>query len=95
MNIQDIDKSFHNIFKNFNLKKKNSYLGVYLPESFKKLNLNKYNKCCLILFIDNISENLGHFITIVKINKKKIIFIDSYGKKPNFYNESVYNNFFN
>lgn len=48
-----------------NGKKFKNYLGVFTIKEYNTLNLKK-KKNSLILFISNISKNLGHFVTIFK-----------------------------
>ena len=53
-----------------NGKKFKNYLGVFTIEEYNALNLKNKKKFSLILFISNISENLGHFVTIFKSENK-------------------------
>ena len=66
------------------------YLGVFTIKEYNTLDL-KNKKCfSLILFISNISKNLGHFVTIFK-SKNKIFFCDSFGKNITFYKKNIHN----
>ena len=49
-----------------NGKKFKNYLGVFTIEEYNALNLKNKKNFSLILFISNISEILGHFVTIFK-----------------------------
>ena len=49
-----------------NGKKFKNYLGVFTIEEYNALNLKNKKNFSLILFISNISKNLGHFVTIFK-----------------------------
>ena len=93
MNVAEIDKSIKDLFIKAKLGHlKNTYLGVYLLNSFKDLPLNNYTCCSLILFIDNISQNLGHWVCLFKIHNN-LFFIDSFGKKPFFYKKTITNRY--
>ena len=67
-----------------NISLNNNYLGIFTKIDLEKLNINTYKNFSLILFIDNISENLGHWNCIIKIDNK-IFFLDSFGFNPKFY----------
>ena len=93
MNVAEIDKSIKDLFTKSNLGiLKNTYLGVYLPSSFKNIPLKNYTYCSLILFIDNISQNLGHWVCLFKIHNN-LFFIDSFGKKTFFYKKKITNKY--
>ena len=67
-----------------NISLNNNYLGIFTKIDLEKLNINTYKNFSLILFIDNISENLGHWTCIIKIDNK-IFFLDSFGFDSKFY----------
>ena len=67
------------------INKKNNYLGIFTIEQFNNLNIYNIHHFCLILFINTISANLGHYVVYAK-NKNRFYFFDSYGFKPSFYN---------
>lgn len=70
------------------------YLGVFTIKEYNTLDLKNKKYFSLILFISNISKNLGHFVTIFK-SKNKIFFCDSYGKNLKYYKIKIKNiNFF-
>ena len=73
-----------------NGKKFKNYLGVFTIEEYNALNLKNKKNFSLILFISNISKNLGHFVTIFK-SENKIFFCDSYGKNVTFYKKKIKN----
>lgn len=87
MDNTDIKKYLEYILNN---EHKKHYLGIFTIDSFNILNIKNKKKCSLILFINNISKNLGHWVTIININHK-LYFIDSYGLSPMFYNKSINN----
>ena len=89
MDDADIKTHLEYILKK-NYKKK--YLGIFTIESFNILDLRKREKCSLILFINNVSRNLGHWVVVININYK-LYFIDSYGLSPVFYNKNIKNNY--
>ena len=66
------------------------YLGIFTIDSFNILDIRGRKNCSLILFIDNVSKNLGHWVSVIKINYK-LYFIDSYGLPPTFYNKNIKN----
>ena len=61
-----------------------NYLGIYTKDNIFDLNIMKYRYCSLVLFIDNISRNLGHWCVIIKI-MNNIYFLDSFGLHPKKY----------
>ena len=61
-----------------------NYLGIYTKDNIFDLNIMKYRYCCLVLFIDNISRNRGHWTVIIKI-MNNIYFLDSFGLHPKKY----------
>ena len=72
----------NNIFKNISIKY--NYLGIFSIKDLSNLNINLYENFSLILFIENISPKLGHWVSVFKI-KNKIFFLDSFGFHPNIY----------
>ena len=93
MNVTEIDKSVKDLFAKSKLGRlKNTYLGVFLLNSFKNLPLTNYKFCSLIIFIDNLSKNLGHWVCLFKIHNN-LYFIDSFGKKPLFYKKTITNRY--
>ena len=87
MDNTDVKNYLEYILKN---EHKKHYLGIFTIDSFNILNIKNKKKCSLILFINNISKNLGHWVTIININHK-LYFIDSYGLSPMFYNKNINN----
>ena len=77
-----IDKIFKNIPIKYN------YLGIFSIKDLHSLNINRYSYCSLILFIENISVNLGHWVCIFKI-KYELFFLDSFGFRPKFYKINI------
>ena len=73
-----------------NGKKFKNYLGVFTIKEYNTLNLKKKKQFSLILFISNISKNLGHFVTVFK-SENEIFFCDSYGKNVTFYKKKIKN----
>ena len=67
-----------------NVKDTDKYLGIYTKNNFFGLNIMKYEYCSLVLFIDNISINLGHWCVIVKI-RNNLYFLDSFALHPQYY----------
>ena len=93
MNIAEINKSFKDLFTKSKLGVlKKTYLGVYSLDSFNKIPLKNYTYCSIILFIDNITLNLGHWVCLFKIHND-LFFIDSFGKKPFFYKKTITNKY--
>ena len=93
MNIAEINKSFKDLFTKSKLGiLKKTYLGVYSLDSFNKIPLKNYTYCSIILFIDNITLNLGHWVCLFKIHND-LFFIDSFGKKPFFYKKTITNKY--
>ena len=77
--INHILKTFTNI--------NGEYLGIFTKSQLKKKNiiLDYYENAYLILFIDNISRRLGHWVTVLKL-RSRIYFLDSFGFHPKIYN---------
>ena len=63
------------------VKDTEGYLGIYTKDNFFDFDIMKYKYCCLVLFIDNISKNLGHWCVIIKI-RNNIYFLDSFALHP-------------
>lgn len=68
------------------------YLGIFSIKNFNELDIRSLGQFSLILFIDNISKHLGHWVTVVKASGK-LIFLDSYGHKPAFYKKKIRNRY--
>ena len=66
------------------------YLGVFSIGQYNKLDIHKFNKFSLILFINNIESNLGHFVSLFK-SGNKIYFCDSYGHNVKYYKKNIKN----
>ena len=66
------------------------YLGVFSIEEYNKLDIRKLDKFSLILFINNIDTNLGHFVSLFK-SGNKIYFCDSYGHNVKHYRRNIKN----
>ena len=66
------------------VKHTDNYLGIYTKYNIFDLDIMKYRYCSVILFIDNISKNLGHWCVIIKIINN-IYFLDSFGLHPKKY----------
>ena len=76
--------TINNIVKSFTQSCDN-YLGVFTISQLYDINFDHLRYTVIILFIDNISKKLGHWTSIIKINKK-IYFLDSFGLNPKLYN---------
>ena len=76
-------KNLNSILKYVLKSKYSQFLGIF---SLKEFNFFKIKKkhCVLIIFIDIISSQKFHWVTILK-NGKTLYFIDSYGLKPDSY----------
>lgn len=66
------------------VKDKDNFLGIYTKHNFQNVDFEKYKYCSLVLFIDNISMNLGHWCVITKI-ENNIYFLDSFSLHPEKY----------
>ena len=92
MNGLTLKKNIEYIFmKNTNYEK-HTYLGIFSIKEFNNLDLRYTNNCCLIIFIDGIKKNLGHWLVICKI-KKDLYWIDSFGLSPLFYKNNINNKY--
>ena len=79
------------ILQHVNNKEVNKYyLGVFSIEEYNKLDTRKLDKFSLILFINNIESNLGHFVSLFK-SRNKIYFCDSYGHNVKHYRRNIKN----
>lgn len=95
MNDSTINNNIKYIFKNNPEYQKETYLGIHSIDSFHELNLSNVNRCCVVIFIDNMTrKNLGHWVVAMKLNKD-LYFLDSFAKHPSFYNKNINNKYFN
>ena len=70
------------------INKKTNYLGLFTIEEFNNLNIYNIPHFCLILFINTISSNLGHYVVCAK-NENDFYFFDSYGFSPYSYSLKI------
>ena len=91
------------MIKKNHLKNIHTFLGFFNLKSFYNLKLTNIKNACLILFINQINKNnleLGHWVSILIFDKnkkgnnnKKIVFLDSYGQNPKFYQKTRFNKY--
>ena len=81
--------TIHSILKYILKSKHSQFLGIFTLKQFKSLKI-KNKKCVMILFIDGVNPQKGHWVTIIKIDDI-LYFMDSYGLSPHSYMKKIEN----